>query len=439
MPKIFVAMHNFARTSDPYVMPPFYEAFLNGLKEAGNEVFCFFENFSRSFEEEIPHNILKKIKSFDPDLFIFFNNAFWDITAHFDRPIVAFDIDSVNFFKNREKIRKHSSRYLFLTFQKEAAGLIQDLYGASKKSIRKITPFTGIKADPCEKQSINISFLGWNWMANTSTLLTDFIKKDYTPMELETARQVYDSFIKFPFKTIENIYAELGYDVENKLTGGCLQCDTDVISGIRRARYLTAVADLGLDLRGMGWNDKSMTYFPELHLRYNKTVVFSLLENQQFYNRSKIGFNTNHIQAQSGFSWRVCDIMASNACLVSEYKPGLSETFPGIPLPTFTSPAEAREQCLKILKEENLRQDIVAASHEEIDKKHRFKNIFKEIEDFLQMRLHSDKEGLLELFYYDAAPPKKKHLQEKKIPFKDRLSYKIWRILNKRLSKKGLI
>ena len=249
------------------------------------------------------------------------------------------------------------------------------------------------------------------------------------------ARDVFKTFTDYPFKTGEQIYNEKGYTAENKLMIDNLERYTSLISGVFRARYLTAVADLGLDLRGRSWADDSMKYFPELCLCYNKEQVFSLSENEAFYNNSKIGFNTNHIQAQSGFSWRVCDIMASNACLVSEYKSGLASTFPDIPLPTFTSPAEAREQCQRILKEENLRHDIVAASHEEIEKNHRIKNLLDEMEDFLNMKLNANSSGSLELWLYQSkgAPI------NQKLSFKNKIRYKIWQHLNNKLKKKGII
>ena len=42
MAKIFVALNNMCRLPDDFcAMPPFYESFVNGLKDAGNEVLCF--------------------------------------------------------------------------------------------------------------------------------------------------------------------------------------------------------------------------------------------------------------------------------------------------------------------------------------------------------------------------------------------------------------
>ena len=42
MANVFIAMYNFGRDpNDFYKMPPFLESFLNGFKDAGNNVLCF--------------------------------------------------------------------------------------------------------------------------------------------------------------------------------------------------------------------------------------------------------------------------------------------------------------------------------------------------------------------------------------------------------------
>lgn len=438
MAKIFVSLYNFAyHEKDPYIMPPFYEAFINGLKAAGNDILCFFKKEASFFNDKIPSDVLEKVKKFDPDLFIFFNNTFWDITDHFDRPIIVYDVDTVNFFRNKDKIQAKPDRYRYLTFQKESPALICDICKTTEQNIRKVPLFTGVRANPEKTPQNNIAFVGWNWLWVGCDFVTDFVQRDISNEELTMARDVFNTFMNYPFKTTKQIYNEKGYTAQNKLIINNLERCSSLISGVLRARYLCAISDLGLDLRGMSWADDSMKYFPDLCLCYNKEQVFSLSENEAFYNNSKIGFNTNHIQAQSGFSWRVCDIMASNACLVSEYKPGLKTTFPDIPLPTFTTPFEARKQCLKILKENNLRQDIVAASHEVIEKKHRVENVLSEIEDFINMPLHTNVEGRLELWWYQGKEGEER--SNKKLSLKNKIRYKIWIHLNKKLSKKGII
>ena len=54
-------------------MYPYFETFLNGLKDAGNNVLCFEKIAAETIlNEEIPEEYLEKIKNFKPDLFILF-------------------------------------------------------------------------------------------------------------------------------------------------------------------------------------------------------------------------------------------------------------------------------------------------------------------------------------------------------------------------------
>ncbi len=142
-----------------------------------------------------------------------------------------------------------------------------------------------------------------------------------------------------------------------------------------------------------------MNYYPELALCYNREPLFSLRDNQNFYNQSRIGICTQHIQAVSGFSWRVCDIMASNACLVTEYRPDMSSLFGSIDIPTFSTPAEARSRCKELLEHESLRKEIVEQCHEVIDARFRFRHLLEKLEDFLQMNLSAAvEEGTITYF-----------------------------------------
>ena len=175
-----------------------------------------------------------------------------------------------------------------------------------------------------------------------------------------------------------------------------------------------------------------MKYFPEVGFCYNKERVFSLEENQKFYNGAKIGFNSNHIQALSSFSLRVCDIMASNACLVTEERANIKKLFPNIGIPTFTNPYEAREQCIKILNNENLRQDIVAKSHEIIEKNHRFKNILEILESCSDIKLsNAENTGSITYDLYQEKKPSFlfsliANIKDLKV-FQNSMRYRIWK------------
>ena len=167
----------------------------------------------------------------------------------------------------------------------------------------------------------------------------------------------------------------------------------NVLSGSIRRLTLSEISDLGLVIFGpRSWVTESCVD-PYIPLSYNSRAVYSLKHNQDVYNASRLAININHIQALTGFSWRVCDVMASNACLVSEYCPDFEHLFPGVSIPLFSSRYEARELCRKLLDNENMRRDIVAQCNEIIDAKYRFENLVPPLEDFFQVSLREEKCG----------------------------------------------
>lgn len=403
MANIVVAFHNFLMTKNTLdARPPFYDAFLNGLKEAGNNVLCFEkQNYEATISSPIPEQYLEKIKKFNPDLFIFFNNQFWDITKHFEVPIVIYDVDSPNSYSNVEFLKLNKNKIKYLINQKSGAQIINDIIGVPTENIKYIKPFTNIQKNNNTIQDINISFLGACWVWNDFNEPLEFSQQKTTKEEREIAFEVYKKYIKNPCYFLDYFYKK---DVSNKLTFNNTKIASARISGIQRLRFLTEIADLGLEVRGTSWNSPMLKVFPEVMLSYNIEQVLNYKETESFFNRSKIGFNTKHIQAKSGFSWRVCDILASNACLVTQRADDLKDL--GFKVPMFESPSEAREICKKLLKNENMRKDIVAHSNELIEKNHRLKSLLEEIENFLNMKLHSDGDGTLEIIKNYNTPKK---------------------------------
>lgn len=410
---------------------PYFETFLNGLKEAGNNVLCF-EKISAetTLNEDIPEEYLSKIKEFKPDLFILFNNQFWDISSHFDVPIIICDVDSPNVFCNIDKLKKNK-RYKYLTLQKAGVKIIQDALEDNEIEVKYIPPFTGVKAENIE-QTINIAFCGSHWLWNDFTQIEQFLSKNPTDFERQMAKQIYETFKQDPFYTSDVLYKNLNIDVENKLDINNLYQFTTRVSGVKRLRCLLELYDLGLEIRGYFWNSPSSTplkAFPELLLSYSSKLINNNLTTQDFYNSAKIGFNTNSIQAKSGFSWRVFDILASNACLVTEYTSDL-DTF-GFDILSYKTPAEAKSICEKLLNNEELRREYVQKAHDVIDKNHRFSSVLPLIEDFACLTLHSDNGGSLEMVRTSAqiknAPAKKAEfpaIDKKQLSFLNKILYK---------------
>lgn len=444
MANIVVAIYNpLIRQNGMY---PYFETFLDGLKDAGNNVLCFEKIAAETIlDEEIPEEYLDKIKKFKPDLFIFFNNQFWDISKYFEQPIIIYDVDSPNVYCNIDKLKKNK-RYKYLTIQRAGIDIIQNALEDNEIEVEYIPPFTGVQAENLE-QTINIGFCGSHWLWNDFIQIEEFLSKNPSDHDRKIAKEIYKAFQEYPFCTSDVLYENLNVDVDKKLDIKNLYQFTTRVSGVKRLRCLLELEDLGLEIRGYLWNSPNSTplkAFPELLLSYSNKVINNNLTTQNFYNSAKIGFNTNSIQAKSGFSWRVFDILASNACLVTEYTSDLSSF--DFEILSYKTPAEARSICEKLLNNEELRKEYVQKAHEIIDKKHRFISILPLLEDFVGVILHSDNSGSIEMVRTIKIEKNTKNtitkkeefpvIDKKQLNFQNKILYKLSRCLYKSIKTK---
>lgn len=390
MAKIFMAFFNgIAVENNNSVMPSFYESFIMELTNAGNEVkHCFHSHFGHQFNEPAPTDFINNLKSFNPDLIILFNNKFYDLSADFDCPIVIYEVDSPLYYSNKQSLKNNPDRYKFMVPQMGSVKVLNEELGIQKDNICCVPFFTSVKAEKIP-QSTNISFIGSKFDGfYQDTAYTLFMKTLPSENEISQFRQVEECIKLDPFITKDKIIKKLDLKSNKVINNIYIEHFLMILSNIKRIQTLSQVADLGLDLYGTPNWATDLIYEPDLTLSYKHKQVYSLKHNQDIYNGSKICININHIQAVSGFSWRVSDIMASNGCLVSEHKSDLDRLFPNIPIPTFTNRYEAREVCLKLLNNENMRKDIVEQCQEVINEKCRFNNLSKTMEDFLGIDLH---------------------------------------------------
>lgn len=401
MARVFIALYNFGRKKDDFdAMPSFYESFVKGMKEAGNDVLCFHQKtHARSFDEPIPTQQAHIIKQFNPDICILFCNKFWDLSSIVDCPIIIYGVDSPWEYAGKENLRKNIDRYKFVISNSNSIDLLSDIYGVKSQNCFKIPYFTEVQADISVNQDVNISFLGTNWLWKGYDFLNSYIKKNASLVDKTNTAEILKAFTENPFEDSCTIKAKLGFsknasslDIPNDFRVGI------EMSGLKRLKYLSSVADLGLEVRGDYWNIDGMIYFPEIAMRFNPKQTFTRKENEDFYNSSKLSLYTKNIQMQNGFSFRVFDIMASNACLVSEYCKDFAYLFPDINIPVFSTIIEAREVCKELLANEDMRLDIVKQCNEVINKSHRFKNVLEHIESLSEISLKSNVPGSLDIY-----------------------------------------
>ncbi len=461
MAKIFLAFYNgIKKSNEKYAMPIFYESFIKGLRDSGNDVFAIMHTDWKANFKKIPENLLNEIKSYNPDLIFLFNNSFYDISNEFDCPIIIYEVDSPLYYRNTDAIKEKPARYKFFVAASTSIEILQDEYNIPKQNIIQVPFFTEVKASKTEFL-YNISFIGTKFRCTKKNCYNKFIETNPDVNDREDFLNLISKLEENPFIKKE----ELLKNVESSKIPDTFDINEIIflLSDYRRIEILSAIADLGLHIWGNSlWANDSYNNH-KLILRYHPEQVFSLEDNQFIYNSSKIGINIGHLQAKNGFPWRVFDVMASNSCLVTEYHGDFAKYFPDLKLPYFSNTWEARKQCKKLLQDENYRLDIVRKSHEIVENNYRFNNILKIMENYLdidlssniakmQLSISSDSEAqisslcrIAELKEWvnaentDSAVHKKgKKLKEPK-KIKDKIRYKIWKHYSKILKQKGMI
>lgn len=372
-------------------MPCFYESFIKGLTEAGNEVMISaFSPQNVSWELPTPpKKIEQKVKKFSPDLVILFNNCGYQWEHVLDCPIVIYEVDSPLLYHNKQNLEKNASRFQFIVPQPSSLKILRSIYPSLPPSQTVYLPFfTSVQTEPVP-QTDNISIICS--LFGQSDLLGPFMKSSPTKEEILQYKKIWSIVEQNPFITPDNLFSLIN-SLSDKVKNA-----TDIpdiilaTSSSRRVQLLSSLTDLGLALYGTSnWTD--LPHEPELVMSYKNTPIHSLKQNQDVYNRSKIGININHIQAKTGFSWRVMDIMASNACLVTETQDIYQTLFPGIGIPQYKNRFEAREICQKLLREDSLREDITQSCQAVIEQKYRFPQLLDGMESFLNCTLRNEGE-----------------------------------------------
>ena len=406
MSKIFIAffnaVHNPARPQD---MPCFYESFVKELAERGNELLVMHHRlFSHDFGP-MPEELRQEIAAFSPDVALIFNNAFYDLSACFEFPIYIYEVDSVLHYSNKEVLKKKQGRFHYIVPQVSSIDAVQQHLGVDRKQLCYVPFFTSVRREPLPK-TMNISFIGTRFLPygkDGKTPWNRFMLSEPSAAAVSRFKQALEDVRRNPYipqSALLDRFQSSDFDAARFLNRNELM---DTLSGSIRILTLSEVSDLGLVIFGTkGWYMEN-SVDPCIPLAYDRRAVFSLKHNQDVYNASRLAINVNHLQATTGFSWRVCDIMASDACLVSEYRPDFARCFPGVPVPLFTSRYEARALCRKLLEDEALRQDIVAQCNDVIDRKYRFENLVPVLEDFLKTPLRTDTQGAARVEAFDAA------------------------------------
>lgn len=377
MSKILITYVQPVLDNDPNNLICYYEGLINELNRFGNDVLRI--NLMVKYRNK--REILNKIKQFSPDIIFTFNNQikeeFIKLT---DCPIVLFDADSIDLFNNLDLIKKYQDRYYMVTSYEGWDDRYSKI-GFSEKKVCSIHPATAIQAESLIKDK-NISFIGSNFYFENYNIV-NFMKEDNNRTLYKALMHAWNNS-NYDYKSyLEMFFPEKEWSV------------SDLYSIFDNRIYiLNSILDLGLNLYGVGWKSLFKTNYA-LSSAYIREPKYSLKHNQDIYNSSKINISISHPQTNGyAFPWRIYDIMASSGLLISSRADLLTKYTKGIvDIPMYGSPYEARDLCKKYLKEDSLREDIIAASNEYIEKYGRWQSNFERLEDFLNVKLLSNIQG----------------------------------------------
>ncbi|WP_086306921.1 glycosyltransferase family protein [Campylobacter devanensis] len=400
---------------------PFYEGLIRALKRNGNDIQYMIANeFVASYNSRSnkvsPNLNFEKldnyIKSQNFDLVIAFNNAIYDgYLQKSDIPYIIWGVDPISVYADKDKIKANPKRYILAGNCEEDYINIKNYFNTDNVNILRFATDVVSKKEQIEN---NISFVGSLWRSSEKELL----KKGFEPIEL---RKIICKLRENTNLTLDELKMSLNSSKE-------LLSQTTVfwllhgIASNDRVKVLSALSDLGLNIYGLseGWLDLADSNL-DLACCYNKKLIYDITSTENLYNKSKIGFNMSHIHARgNGFSFRVLDIMASNACLVTDYKEGYKKLFGQyVDLPTFEygNPQDARKVCNYLLNYENERKEIVKASNKAIEAEFRFEHRFKQIEEIVNVSLLNDSEGSIKRIKADDFIQKEEKENKKTLNF----------------------
>lgn len=371
-----------------------YDAISDTLLKNGNNIFRLnINNPSISITKWGGKSLIKtkellgKIKNFHPNIVMNFNNCLpqdcYEILDD-ECKILAIDADAPEVaFWNKDMIQKYFDKFLFLGLQSYSKTMYERYLNIklTNKNYLYFPPATVVRNKKL-KQDKNISFIGSNFYPLAIPEGSDFYTED--------GIKLYDAFKKNYFLTLDE--AQKICKKSSNLQWMYEKVRAYYV-GQDRLRYMQQLTDLGLVFYGLRWWNRIAYYDFELAKCFDPTPKTSIEENQWVYNTSKISINISHPLAQSSFSWRVMDIMASNACLLTEDKPDWRDLFEKylskevLDAIIYKDRFDMREKAKKLLVDEELRQKCVRELNNAIEKNGRWEIRFKSLSDFLNIKL----------------------------------------------------
>lgn len=400
MATVLISMSgNRLNPNDSFKIFPFYEGLMKSLARNGNNVYYMivnefvnsYDNRSNSISSRLDQNKLDQyIKNINPDLVISFNNACYrGMPQKLDCPYLVWGVDPISVYADKEELLNNKSRYIFVGNNEDDCSNIKNYFNVNNVEMLRFA--TDIFPQDVS-QNKNISFVGSLW----NGCEFDLLKQGISATELKCIINLLRENTNLTLDDLrKQSKLSLSYLNEHSifwLLHGIASSD--------RARVLTRLSDLGLTVYGNNSNwIKTAESNLDLALCYDKKEIYDLDSTQDLFNHSKICFNMSHIHARgNGFSFRVIDAMASNGCLVTDYKESYKKLFGKyVDLPTFEygNADDAHRVCKFILSHDQERKNIVLGAQKVINSEYRFEHRFSQIESFVDIKLFNTTKGLI--------------------------------------------
>jgi len=344
-------------------LPSYYDQFILSLSI--NHDVLVVNNFGKSqLANFINEEQCQGIVDFNPDLIITFNHVMNDFIYQYTNcNVLIIEADLYpNGFHNIGLISKYSDKIFIATANNNLRNRIKKFITNLKEDrfiiLKNSTSLVSCKENHIEQ---NISFIGTIMGIDGNNKVIKFLSENINnKSNLEYIKKIID-------KAFYNI--DLVHHLELKAIDCTFLDFFHYMSFLNRIKTLENINDLGLKIYGKSYGLSSLATLGNLIFSINEIDgILGALQNQEIYNKSKISINLhfahNSIDPNlSCYSWRVCDIMATNSCLVSTFCPALDQDFgKWVKIPQFSNRHEAYDLCKKLLAEENLRKDIVEAS-----------------------------------------------------------------------------
>lgn len=404
MANILVCADGFFRSFSPFSLEPYIESFINVLARQGNAVLpCILHDFKGSkYLSKIAntYSARTEIDKFSPDLIVAFNNAILPEAIKTTKcPILIVASDSPVFWKEMPFFLAHKDRYKIAFFNSDFVPYLVQELGMSLKDLVLIPYSTDIHAQP-QPSRWDVSFIG-NFYNPGDPFYHDLLRyAKGLPLEKQTRikKLVTDIFEEIKANHKDSAQTRKHFEELVLLLGISFdysQFIRDVFLALTfnmRLNFLQSLLDFDLHIWTWDENLKVLANHYDVWKKCHLEPAASTKENESVYNSSKISLNLPHAQVNTGFSWRVCDILASNAMLLSYPSADLQTLFQGA-IPTFLTAQDLRDKVNYYLKNEKERKEIVAFCQNIIQKNHRYENVFSILQEFLHMPLFHEVQG----------------------------------------------